>query len=181
MVEEASTRRLIYQRFSRLVYDCNRPPESPAAMPAVSEVYEIPGNASPFRCRAPGRTEALYVPFHDRIREISSRAQGWTGDGLVTMHSFTPVYHGKQRDVEIGILHDEDARLADRCWLLPGKRQLYAVRRNEPYGPEDGVTHTLKLHAWLEERVAQRNDRDPQRSRSTDEIGQKVMADYLTG
>ncbi|MFT4181916.1 MAG: N-formylglutamate amidohydrolase, partial [Rhizobium sp.] len=24
---------LVYQRFSRLIYDCNRPPESPGAMP----------------------------------------------------------------------------------------------------------------------------------------------------
>src|SRR5690606_20053280 len=30
---------LIHQRFSRLVYDCNRPPESPAAMPATSEIF----------------------------------------------------------------------------------------------------------------------------------------------
>ncbi len=35
---------LVFQRFSRLVYDCNRPPESPAAMPAKSEVYAVPAN-----------------------------------------------------------------------------------------------------------------------------------------
>src|SRR5690606_7150638 len=35
---------LIYQRFSRLIYDCNRAPESPAAMRVVSEVFRIPGN-----------------------------------------------------------------------------------------------------------------------------------------
>ena len=29
---------LVYQRFSRLVYDCNRPPESPSAMPVKSEI-----------------------------------------------------------------------------------------------------------------------------------------------
>ncbi len=28
---------LLLQRYSRLVYDCNRPPESPDAMPVVSE------------------------------------------------------------------------------------------------------------------------------------------------
>ena len=35
---------LVFQNFSRLVYDCNRPPESPDAMPVVSEIFEIPGN-----------------------------------------------------------------------------------------------------------------------------------------
>src|SRR4051794_25781754 len=35
---------LIHQRFSRLIYDCNRPPESPAAMRDVSEIFRVPGN-----------------------------------------------------------------------------------------------------------------------------------------
>ena len=37
---------LVHQRFSRLVYDCNRPPDSPGAMPETSEVYPVPGNAA---------------------------------------------------------------------------------------------------------------------------------------
>src|SRR5947207_13314815 len=36
---------LVLQRYSRLAYDCNRPPESPAAMPEVSEATAIPGNS----------------------------------------------------------------------------------------------------------------------------------------
>ena len=35
---------LIAAKTSRLVYDCNRPPEAPSAMPARSEVFDIPGN-----------------------------------------------------------------------------------------------------------------------------------------
>ncbi len=35
---------LVYQRFSRLVYDCNRPPEAESAMPQTSEIFAIPGN-----------------------------------------------------------------------------------------------------------------------------------------
>ncbi|MEM8797979.1 MAG: N-formylglutamate amidohydrolase, partial [Pseudomonadota bacterium] len=37
-----------------------------------------------------------------------------------------------------------DARLAD---ALLNIAEGYDIRRNEPYGPEDGVTHTLKRHA----------------------------------
>ncbi len=33
---------LVFQNFSRLAYDCNRPPESPDAMPVVSEIFDIP-------------------------------------------------------------------------------------------------------------------------------------------
>src|SRR6185503_19585586 len=35
---------LILQRYSRLVYDCNRPPESPDAMSVMGEMTPIPGN-----------------------------------------------------------------------------------------------------------------------------------------
>ncbi|ANV23383.1 MULTISPECIES: N-formylglutamate amidohydrolase [Agrobacterium] len=138
---------LIYQRFSRLVYDCNRPPESPSAMPVKSEVYDIPGNFDLTEAERFARTSALYVPFHDRVSEIIAERQA---NGrkvvVVTIHSFTPVYHGRFREVEMGILHDTDSRLAD-AMLTGAEGASLMVNRNDPYGPEDGVTHTLRLHA----------------------------------
>jgi predicted N-formylglutamate amidohydrolase len=138
---------LVHQRFSRLIYDCNRPPESPAAMPEKSEIYEIPGNLNLTPAERYARTAALYIPFHDRINTEIERIQG---EGrkpvIVTIHTFTPVYFGKAREVEIGILHDTDSRLAD-AMLQAADGGPYRVERNSPYGPEDGVTHTLRLHA----------------------------------
>ena len=37
---------LVASDVSRLVYDCNRPPDAPDAMPARSEVFDVPGNAN---------------------------------------------------------------------------------------------------------------------------------------
>jgi predicted N-formylglutamate amidohydrolase len=62
----------------------------------------------------------------------------------VTIHSFTPVYKGERRTVELGILHDQDTRLSAR--LIAGFPGVDA-RLNEPYGPTDGVLHSLTLHA----------------------------------
>ena len=139
---------LISQRFSRLIYDCNRPPESPSAMPETSEIYEIPGNHELDVAERYARTAALYVPFHDRISsEIEARLARGQQTVLVTVHSFTPVYLGARRAVEIGILHDADSRLADGMLSTAGGRRDYVFGRNDPYGPDDGVTHTLKLHA----------------------------------
>lgn len=168
---------LVHQRFSRLVYDCNRPPEAPAAMPEKSEIYEIPGNRDLSVAERYARTAALYVPFHDRIFALShARAARGLQNVIVTVHSFTPVYMGKQRDVEIGILHDDDSRLADRM-LDAAKGGPYRVARNEPYGPQDGVTHSLRLHGlpfqYLNVMIEVRNDL------IRDEIGQGVVADYL--
>src|SRR5690606_29562638 len=135
---------LIYQRFSRLAYDCNRPPESPAAMPEKSEIYDVPGNAHLDDMARNARTEALYLPFRDTLsRLLRRRIDEGRAPVVVTMHSFTPVYFGRQRAVEIGILHDSDSRLADLMLAASAGGSLFNVRRNEPYGPEDGVTHTL--------------------------------------
>lgn len=171
---------LVYQRFSRLVYDCNRPPESPAAMPEKSEIYEIPGNRDLSVADRYARTAAIYVPFHDRISaELASRAAAGRPSVLVTVHSFTPVYFGKPRAVEIGILHDTDTRLADAMLDGAAKAGRFRVERNSPYGPEDGVTHTLRLHALpaghANVMIEVRNDL------IANSVDQEVMADYLAG
>ncbi|ENN87784.1 putative N-formylglutamate amidohydrolase family protein [Rhizobium freirei PRF 81] len=170
---------LIYQRFSRLIYDCNRPPESAGAMPETSEIYTIPGNQRLGDADRRARTEGLYIPFHDRIRALlKERATRGQKTVVVTMHSFTPIYNGKPRAVELGILHDDDHWLADR--MLDGAAQtpFYRTERNQPYGPEDGVTHTLKLHGIANGlhnvMIEIRNDL------IGDDVSQGVMADYLT-
>lgn len=170
---------LVYQRFSRLIYDCNRPPESPAAMPEKSEIYEIPGNRDLSVAERYARTAAIYVPFHDRISaELARRSGEGRPNVVVTVHSFTPVYFGTPREVEIGILHDSDSRLADGM-LDAAKAGSYNVGRNEPYGPEDGVTHTLREHGLANGlpnvMIEVRNDL------IRDEVGQGVVADYLAG
>lgn len=138
---------LISQQFSRLAYDCNRPPDSADAYPARSEVYEIPGNAGLDAQDRSRRAEALYVPFHQAVDAlIDTRLGQGSHVVLVTLHSFTPVYFGRPRDGHLGILHDDDQRLADAMLDAAAAAKLEHVSRNYPYGPQDGVTHTLKRH-----------------------------------
>ncbi len=81
--------------------------------------------------------------------------------------------------MELGILHDEDSWLADRMLDAAAHSPLYRTERNEPYGPEDGVTHTLKLHGLANGlhnvMIEVRNDL------IGDDVGQGVVAGYLTG
>ncbi len=137
----------ILQRFSRLVHDCNRPSGSEAAMPARSEAYNVPGNRGLTAAARKARSDAIYAPFHEALGSLLDRRQeAGRRPVLVTVHSFVPRYHGRPRRVELGILHDSDPRLAEAMLALAAAGELDA-RRNEPYGPKDGVTHTLKLHA----------------------------------
>lgn len=148
---------LVHSGVSRLVYDCNRPPSSPSAMPEKSEVHEVPGNRHLTDDDRAFRINRYYAPFKEALAQTLEHRQ--SPPVLVTIHSFTPQYHGRLRDVEIGILHDADTRLAD---ALLDVADRHVVRRNEPYGPDDGVTHTLQLHAipsnYLNVMIEIRND-----------------------
>lgn len=134
----------ILGRISRLIYDCNRPPEAIDAVPERSEIYEVPGNQSLTPEQYQDRVSLCYEPFH----ELVTTTLRWSKRPriLVTIHSFTPIYKGQMRDTEIGILHDKDARLADAMLEVAVNGKRYNYCRNKPYGPEDGVTFTLKKH-----------------------------------
>lgn len=134
---------LIIGTVSRLVYDCNRPPEAPDAIPRQSETTDIPGNADLTGAARARRAAAIHGPFHKAVAAVMAARPAPI---LVTIHSFTPVYGGQRRDAEIGVLHDTDSRLADAMLALAGDHLPFACDRNVPYGPEDGVTHTLQLH-----------------------------------
>lgn len=134
---------LIAARFSRLAYDCNRPPGVDSAMPATSERVTVPGNAALGHAARAARTDALYHPFH---AALSQQIEEMGQPALITVHSFTPVYFGQTRDVELGLLFDpRDDRLGRA--MLSAPRGGFDVRANAPYGPADGVLHTLERHA----------------------------------
>ncbi len=134
---------LVAGTLSRLIYDLNRPPENPAAMPAKSEVIEVPGNADLSEAERERRISTIYTPYHRVVAEALAMQ---ASPVLVTVHSFTPVYHGAPRRVEIGLLHDADSRIADLILENPATFGDHVVERNAPYGPADGVMHTLNVH-----------------------------------
>ncbi|WP_295807791.1 N-formylglutamate amidohydrolase [uncultured Nitratireductor sp.] len=139
---------LIHQRFSRLVYDCNRPPEAMDAIPEMSEVHAIPGNRTLAEQARRQRVTEIYEPFRQAVADlIATRTGPAKLPVIVTIHSFTRVYFGIARHRAIGLLHDRDRRLADAMLQLAEGQGIANALRNYPYGPEDGVTHTLRLHA----------------------------------
>ncbi|MEH6402929.1 MAG: N-formylglutamate amidohydrolase [Sneathiella sp.] len=143
MVSENLQSPLIAQKISRLVYDCNRPLDAKDAAPYFTERGTVPGNKDLPLAEIRRRFDAYYAPFWTAI---NNQLNGGAQKALVTIHSFTPVYNGKTRAVEVGVLHDEESPFADI--LLDEMRMSgnYNVCRNEPYAPVDGVTHTLREH-----------------------------------
>jgi predicted N-formylglutamate amidohydrolase len=134
---------LVASRVSRLVYDCNRPPSAPGAIPARSEVVDVPGNLDLSDPDRTARVTEVYEPFRTLLKTTLDQFE--TQPVLVTIHSFTPVWFGQPRKVELGLLHDSDDRLA-RAMLMAAPDNVDA-RLNAPYSVTDGVTHTLREHA----------------------------------
>lgn len=136
---------LLSTRVSRLVYDCNRAQGANGAIPQKSEVFEIPGNQNLTEAESRTRYESYYLPFETAISERLAKCS--ESPLFITIHSFTPIYHGESREVDIGIVCDQDSRLGERMVELAPELTAHCVRLNEPYGPGEGVTHTLGFHA----------------------------------
>lgn len=139
---------LVHAPVSRLVHDLNRAPDRPGAMPRRSEVHDIPGNADLPVAERRLRVQAVYLPFHAALHAlIAGRIAEGRAPVMVTIHSFTPVFHGRLRSVEFGVIHDADPGLARA--ILAGAKAATGLdcRLNQPYSAADDVTHTLRLHA----------------------------------
>ncbi|MCF6326287.1 MAG: N-formylglutamate amidohydrolase [Devosiaceae bacterium] len=138
---------LVHSNISRLVYDCNRGAGEASAMTARSEIFDVPGNVEISSSEAHARIEQIYNPFSITLDKVIEEKKSLIATPLlVTIHSFTPVYFGQKRDVEIGILHSSDSRLANEMLALAPMFGNIKIERNQPYGPEDGVAHTLEEH-----------------------------------
>jgi len=139
---------LIHAPVSRLVYDCNRAPDMPGAMPARSEVHDIPGNAVISAAERLARTEAVYLPWASGLHGlIAKRIAIGLRPVIVTIHSFTPIYHGKPRRVEFGVIHDAAPHLAVAILNAAHKLTGLQAELNAPYSAADDVTHTLRVQA----------------------------------
>lgn len=137
---------LAVQHVSRLVYDCNRAPMTAGAIPETSEIYRIPGNAGLSPDQRMRRQRLFYEPFRAALAGVLDGLSG-RFPILLTVHSFSPVYAGTRRDMDIGLIDDGDDRFARAMFGVMREKTRLVVRRNAPYCREDGVTHTLALHA----------------------------------
>lgn len=147
LAQTGLTCELVHAPFSRLIYDLNRSPDRPDACPAKSEIHHVAMNQSLRPSDRLERMEKLYLPFHNHVRARIARALA-LGERpfILTVHSFSPTWHGMPRDVEFGIIHDALPELA-RAILAESEGLGLVTRLNAPYSAEDNVTHSLRLHA----------------------------------
>jgi predicted N-formylglutamate amidohydrolase len=136
------------QTWSRLVIDCNRDPSWPSAMPVLSEFTEIPGNRDLTDAQRGARADTIFHPYHDRISAlIDARAAVGKRTILVAMHSFTPVFKGESRKLEVGVLYFRKTRLAGIMLDLLRQEPDLTVGENAPYALTEASDYSIPFHA----------------------------------
>ncbi len=134
---------LVLGGVSRLVHDCNRPPDRTDAIPVRTEAIDIPGNRDISAAERAARVHEVYDAFH---ATLSARLDAFgESPAFVTIHSFTPSWHGVPRATEIGLLHDADPVLVRA--MVGAAPPDFRIEVNMPYSSADGVTHLLARHA----------------------------------
>jgi predicted N-formylglutamate amidohydrolase len=169
---------LIAQRYSRLVIDCNRPPDAPASIPRISEATVIQGNEGIAREAAETRRRQIFDPYHRRIAEvIDQRLRDCVPTVLVSLHSFTPVYAGIARPWHIGTLYHRDKILPPRLLKLLRDEPDLVVGDNEPYAVSDETDYTIPVHG--EARGLMNTGIEIRQDLIADPAGQRQWADRL--
>ena len=149
---------MILQTYSRLVVDCNRPPESAQSIVDHSEYTTIPGNRGLSPVQVEQRVEAVFDPYHQRIEaELTRRERSEQQTIFIAMHSFTPRFKGVDRPWHCGVLYNRDARLARPLIQLLAREGL-EVGDNQPYFVSDDSDYAIprygerrgNLHVELE-------------------------------
>ncbi|MGD9614126.1 MAG: N-formylglutamate amidohydrolase [Alphaproteobacteria bacterium] len=137
----------VLQTYSRLVIDCNRRPDWDSSIPVISEHTEIPGNRGISDAEREARRREIFDPYHRQIAALLDRRKA-AGQRtvLVAMHSFTPVFKGEPRNIEIGVLYNRDIRLASIMLDLLRAEGDLTVGDNAPYAITDTSDYTVPVH-----------------------------------
>lgn len=139
---------LIAGQISRLVYDCNRPFEAPDSIPEHSEIYAVPGNRGLSAADRKARFDQIHTPFHNAVSAMIDRQADLSERpvAVITLHSFTPTYHGKARELELGFLYHSQGALAEAATGIETESGHMKAAVNAPYSASDGVTYSLQKH-----------------------------------
>lgn len=133
----------VLSRFSRLLSDPNREPSAPDLVLGSAEGRSVELNRGVDRAETERRLARLWHPYHDAVEQELARVDARV---VLAIHTFTPVWGGKPRDFELGVLFDLEEELAERT-RAELVRAGFDTRMNEPYSGKAGLIFSAHHHA----------------------------------
>lgn len=134
--------------FSRLWCDANRDVGDPSMFRDVAEGRPVRIGQADMAERT-RRIDGWWRPYHAAIAERAAQP----GRIVLSIHTFTPVYEGEPREVEVGVLYDRADDLAID-WSVALTDRGLTVWLNEPYSGKEGLIFSAEHHAWASGREA---------------------------
>jgi predicted N-formylglutamate amidohydrolase len=141
---------LVWQRYSRLVIDCNRLNSAATSISPVADGTPVPGNQDLDEAARTARAAEIMAPYHARIAaRLDERKAAGHPTLLVAVHSFTPRLRARPADRPWHI---------DLCWArLDGfsRHVLRALREdgdslvlgeNQPYDVDLVNDYSIPVH-----------------------------------
>ncbi len=134
----------VLSRFSRLLCDPNRAEHEASLFRDIAEGERVHLNVDLAPHDREARLRDYHRPYHAAVDvELDRRAGLHT---LLSMHSFTPLYEGQPRTLEVGVLFDREDDLGAQLVAAFAKAGFH-VAPNEPYSGKDGLIHSAAVHA----------------------------------
>ena len=137
---------LIEAGASRLLIDLNRPTSSATSIPELSEATVIPGNLKLDPAERQRRIATWFDPFQSVVaRILDERQLTQRPTAIVAIHSFTPVFLGKPREMQAGVLYRQSQRFGAALVEALGGA-VAAIAHNQPYQIDDESDYTVPVH-----------------------------------
>lgn len=140
----------VLSRFSRLLIDPNRQDNHDDLFRSLADGEPVLLNIGLEQAERERRITHYHRPYHDAVDAALAATRAPV---LLSIHSFTPVYQGEVRSVELGVLfnHEEQAALALGATL---SARFANVAYNEPWSGRMGLIYAAERHAERHGRVA---------------------------
>ena len=134
-------------RYSRLLVDLNRPAGTDLLFPDIGEGHPIAMNQGLTQAEKQKRIERYFNPYH---AGITAHLEGVMGQGhvpiVISLHSFTPEFHGETRPWHFGVTWIQDENLPDL--MIEGLRDKgFCVGEHQPYDCRMLRDMSLERHA----------------------------------
>lgn len=124
----------VLSTFSRLLIDPNRGGDDPTLVMRISDGAIVPGNARIDANEIAHRRATYWRPYRDAVTDaIDAMLATGVAPALIAIHSFTPRWKEFWRPWHIGVLWDNDPRIAVPLVAEIAKDPDVLVGENEPY------------------------------------------------
>lgn len=134
----------VIQPYSRLVIDCNRPPDATDSIPEVNHGVQVPGNRGLSGADRAARIAEIFDPFQATVANQLERQRRRI---VLSIHSFTPRLGGKFRPWHIGFLFRQDVQTSTHLarFMADAQPEL-TIGMNQPYQIDDASDWFVPQH-----------------------------------